>query len=458
MRLSCGQRRTRIGPGMETATGILIDGRTNRRWMVVALLFFAVTVNYVDRAVLGILKPLLDQELGWNQKDYGWMVTAFQASYALGYLLAGRFLDRVGVRLGLFLLVSLWSVAAVAHAAARSVLGFSVARSFLGLAEGGCFPGAIKAVTDWFPREQRALATGVFNTGSNAGAIACPLIVPLLAGRWGWQAAFIATGALGFLWIAAWAWLYRQPERHAGVSAAELAYIRKDPSEPAVKVPWLQLVRHRQTWAFMIGMMASAPIWWFYIFWTPDFLNKRFALDLTQSSLPLMTIFLMSSFGGIAGGWLSSTLLRRGWSLNAARKTALLVCSLCVLPVFATPLVTQVWLAVALVTLAAAAHCGYAANLYTLVSDTVPRQAVSSVVGIGGMAGSVAGMFFAQLVARVLHLTHNNYRVPFLIAASVYLIALGLIHLLLPRLEPMPLNPTWKVTPDAPAREQAHAQ
>jgi ACS family hexuronate transporter-like MFS transporter len=419
---------------------------TNRRWIVVALLFFAVMVNYIDRAVLGVLKPLLDQELGWTQKDYGWMVTAFQASYALGYLMAGRLLDRVGVRLGLLVAVSLWSVAAMAHAAARSVLTFSVARSVLGLAEGGCFPGAIKAVTDWFPKEQRALATGVFNTGSNAGAITCPLIVPLLAANWGWQGAFIATGALGFIWVAVWAWWYRQPENDSRVSAAELAYIRKDPPEPPVSVPWLELLRFRQTWAFMVGMMAAAPIWWFYIFWAPDFLNKRFSLDLTQSSLPLMTIFLVSSFGGIAGGWLSSALLRRRWSVNAARKTALLVCALCVLPVFATPLVPQVWLAVALVTLAAAAHCGFAANLFTLVSDTVPREAVSSVVGIGGMAGSVAGMFFAQLVSRVLHFTNNNYLVPFAIAASAYLLALGLIHLLVPRLEQMPVNTAWKTT------------
>lgn len=413
---------------------------THYRWGVVALLFFAITINYIDRAVLGVLKPLLDQELGWDQKDYGWMVTAFQATYAAGYLLAGRLVDRVGVRLGLLLAVSAWSVAAMAHALARSVLGFSTARAALGLAEGACFPAAIKAITEWFPKEQRALATGIFNAGSPVGAILCPLVVPWLALHWGWQGAFVATGAVGFVWVAAWGWLYQSPERHRRVSAAELAYIRKDPPESAVKIPWLELLRHRQTWAFMSGMMASAPVWWFYIFWTPDFLNKRFDLNLTQSSLPLMMIFFVSSFGGIAGGWLSSTLLRRGWTVNAARKTALLVCALCVLPVFATPLMPTVWPAVALVTLAAAAHCGYAANLFTLVSDTVPRQAVASVVGIGGMAGSLAGMGFAQVVSRVLHLTHNNYLVPFCLAASVYLLALLLIHLLLPRLEPMALS------------------
>ena len=420
---------------------------THYRWGVVALLFFAVTVNYIDRAVLGVLKPLLDQELGWDQKDFGWMVTAFQATYAAGYLLAGRLMDRIGVRVGLSLAVSAWSIAAMAHGLARSVLGFSAARSILGLAEGACFPAAIKAVTEWFPKEQRALATGIFNAGSPVGAILCPLAVPWLAGRWGWQSAFVATGAVGFVWVALWGWLYQSPDQHARVSPEELAYIRKDPPESTVKIPWLELLRHRQTWAFLLGMMASAPVWWFFIFWTPDFLNKRFGLNLTQSSLPLMIIFFVSSFGGIAGGWLSSALLRRGWSVNAARKTALLVCALCVLPVFATPLQAGLWPAVALVTLAAAAHCGYAANLYTLVSDTVPRQAVGSVVGIGGMAGSVAGMFFAQVVSRVLDFTHNNYLVPFCLAASTYSLALILIHLLLPRLETMPLERILQLGP-----------
>jgi len=410
---------------------------TRYRWVVVGLLFFAVAVNYIDRAVLGVLKPLLDKELGWSQIDYGWMVTAFQACYAAGYLFGGRLIDRIGIRVGLLLTVTLWSVAAIAHAGARSVVSFSVARSCLGLTEGGCFPAAIKAVAEWFPKEQRAFATGLFNAGSNVGAVTCPAIVPWIAAHWGWQGAFIVTGAMGFVWVAVWVWLYRDPDRNPRVSEAELAYIRKDPVEPPARIPWQELVRHRQTWAFMIGMMASAPVWWFYIFWIPDFLSKQFALNLTQSSVPLMTIFLVAGIGGISGGWLSSALMRRGWSVNAARKTALLVCSLCVLPVFLTPMLPTVWPAVALVALAAAAHCGYAANLYTLVSDTVPREAVSSVVGIGGMAGSLAGMFFAQVVSRILDFTHNNYLVPFGLCATLYLVALGLIHMLLPRLEPM---------------------
>ncbi|OQW97199.1 MAG: hypothetical protein BWK77_02425 [Verrucomicrobia bacterium A1] len=422
------------------------------RWSICALLFFATTVNYIDRAVLGVLKPVLDLAFGWNQKDYGWVVTAFQAAYALGYVGAGCLIDRIGVRIGLMLAVAVWSCAGMAHAAvglvlglgtakAMSVLGFSAARAVLGLAQGGAFPAAIKTVAEWFPRQERALATGIFNTGSNVGAIACPILVPWIANRWGWQMAFVLTGAVGFLWVAAWAWLYRSPGIHPRITQAELAWVRKDPPDPVAKVPWGTLLQHRQPWAFMVGMMASSPIWWFYIFWIPDFLNKRFGLSLTQSSLPLVSIFLLSSFGGIGGGWLSSALLRRGWTVNVARKTALLVCALCVLPVFFTPLVSEVWVAVALVTLAAAAHCGFAANLFTLVSDTVPRQAVNSVVGLGGMAGSLAGMCFAQIVSRVLHATNNNYLVPFAMAAGSYLLALGIMHLLLPRLEFMRIDP-----------------
>ena len=414
--------------------------KTHVRWMICALLFFATTINYIDRAVLGILKPLLDDDLKWTQVDYGWVVTAFQITYAAGYVLAGRLIDRIGVQLGFSLAVGLWSAAAMAHAFVHSVLGFGVARAALGLAEGGSFPAAIKTIAEWFPKEQRALATGIFNAGSNVGAIMCPLVVPWLAGHWGWQGAFLATGMVGFFWLAAWGGFYRAPDRHPWIRAAELAYIRKDPPDPPARIAWLELLGHRQTWAFMVGMAASSPIWWFYIFWAPDFLKNHFALGVEQSSLPLMTIFFASSFGGIGGGWLSSFLLRRGWTLNAARKSALLVCALCVAPVFLTPLVHTVWLAISLVALAAAAHCGFAANLFTLVSDTVPRKAVSSVVGIGGMAGSLAGMFFAQLVARILDATHNNYLVPFAIAAAAYLTALAIMHALLPRWEPMQLR------------------
>ena len=319
----------------------------------------------------------------------------------------------------------------------------SMPQAVLGVAEGGFFPAAIKTVAEWHPKEERAFATGLFNSGSSIGAVMCPLLVPWLATFWGWQSAFVSTGLVGFLWVAAWLWVCRRrPENHPRVSAAELAYIRKDPPESPGKIPWLELLRHRQVWAFTLGMVASAPIWWFYIFWAPDFLNKRYHLGLTQSSLPLMILFLAAGLGGISGGWFSSRLLKLGWSVNGARKTALLVCSLCVLPVAATPFAPEPWLAVAGISLAAAAHCGYAANLFTLVSDTVPKQAISSVVGIGGMASAIAGMFFAQLVSRILEATNNNYVVPFAIAATTYSVALLLIHLLLPKLEPMTFKPS----------------
>lgn len=410
------------------------------RWIICALLFLATTINYIDRAVLGVLKPTLEKELGWTQVDYGWIVTAFQLAYALGYVGAGRLFDKIGVRVGYLLSVSLWSVAAMAHAVARSVFGFCVARAGLGLAEGGNFPAAVKTVAEWFPREERAFATGLFNAGSNIGAVACPLVVPWLADRWGWQSAFLVTGAIGFVWVVLWAVLYRQPRQHPWVNAAELAHIEKDPPDPPAKVPWLVLLRHRQTWAFVVGMVASAPVWWFYIYWIPDFLNKQYHLKLTQSSGPLIAIFLIADVGGIAGGWLSSHLIKRGWTVNAARKTTLLVCSLCVVPVFLTPLVGNLWVSVALVALAASAHCAFAANLFTLVSDTAPRKAVSSVVGIGGMASAIAGMFSAQLIGRVLHLTNNNYFVPFALASGAYLVALGIMHALTPKLEPMKLE------------------
>src|SRR5215469_6749029 len=401
------------------------------RWTIVALLFLATTVNYLDRAVLGVLKPVLDVDLGWNQIDYGWMVTAFQATYAVGYVLAGRWFDETGVRVGLLIAVTAWSFAAGAHALAHTVFGFVIARSLLGLAEGGFFPAAVKAVGQWFPQRERAFATGLFNSGSNAGAIICPAIVPFLAAWWGWRGAFMFLGVVGFAWVGLWAGLYpkAKPSVTRGTPATILA--------PRDAVPWLRLFRHRQTWAYIAGTTASAPIWWFYVFWAPDFFSKRYGLNLTQSSLPLMCIFLVAGLGGIVGGWFSCFLLRRGCTLNAARKVAFLAFGICAVPVFIAPLTPNYFVAVALVAVAAAAHCGYAANLYALATDTVPANAVASLVGIGGMAGAVAGMFFAQFISRILSMTHNNYMAPFAVAASGYLLGLACIHLLLPNLESM---------------------
>ncbi|MBI4324351.1 MAG: MFS transporter, partial [Chloroflexi bacterium] len=374
--------------------------------------------------------------LGWSEIDYSDIVLAFQLAYAVGYALGGRVMDRIGVRIGYSLAVLLWSLAAMSHAAVRSVMGFSVARFGLGLAEGGNFPAAIKTITEWFPQRERALATGIFNAGSNVGALITPLLVPWITIQFGWPAAFLVTGSFGFIWLAVWIGCYQSPEQHPRVSPVELAYIRSDAPDPVVKLPWLELLRHRQTWAFVVGMFMSSPIWWFYLYWIPDFLHKRHGLDLIHLGPPLVVIYLMTDVGSIGGGWLSSALIKCGWSVNAGRKTALLVCALCAVPVFAASIVSHLWTAVFLVGLAASAHQGFSANLYTLVSDTVPRQAVSSVVGIGGMAGAIGGMFIAKLAGYVLEWT-GNYLVLFLIASSAYLVALLIIHLLLPRLQPM---------------------
>ncbi len=428
------------------------DNPTHVRWTICGLLFFATTINYIDRAVFGILGPMLGEEFKWSEIEYSRMIMAFQLTYAIGYVFSGRLLDLIGVRIGFLLIVGAWSAAAVAHGfvqfvphdlrwtfgdglvLAVPVIAFGAARAALGLAEGGGFPAAVKTVAEWFPKEQRALATGIFNAGSNAGAISCPLLVPLLVERWGWPGAFYATGAVGFVWLLAWWWWYRSAEEHPGVSPAELAYIRKDPPDSGLRIPWLQLFGYRQTWAFMAGMAASAPIWWFYIFWGPKFLKTQFDIDLAGSSLPLAMIFLGASFGGIGGGWLSSALIRRGWSVMVSRKVALLVCALCAVPVLATPMVGNVWLAVLLIGLAAAAHCGYAANLFTFVSDTMPRQAVGSVVGIGGMTSALVAILFAELTGRVLQ-AGSGYQLLFTIASTAYLVALLLMHLLVPRMK-----------------------
>jgi ACS family hexuronate transporter-like MFS transporter len=433
------------------------------RWGICGLLFFATTLNYIDRQVIGILKPELAKQLGWNEIDYSNIVFAFQVAYAIGYAGAGRLIDRLGVRLGYALAVLFWSLAAMAHALTRliptedrlggwipwvhsapswllvipmTVLGFMAARFALGLAEGGNFPAAVKTVSEWFPKKERALATGIFNAGSNVGALVAPLLVPWLTLKFGWPMAFLVTGGLGIIWLVVWWPLYQDPDKHPRVSPAELAYIRSDPPDPVVKIPWLSLLRYRQTWAFVVGMFLSGPVWWFYLFWIPDFLNKQYGLNLLELGPPLVTIYLMTDVGSIGGGWLSSWLLRRGWSVNAARKTAMLVCALCVVPVFAASSVANLWVATVLVGLAASAHQGFSANLYTLVSDTAPRKVVSSIVGLGGMAAAVGGMLIAKLAGYVLQWT-GEYRLLFLIAACAYLVNLLIIHLLNPRLEPM---------------------
>lgn len=408
------------------------------RWTICALLFFATTINYLDRQVLGLLAPELQKSIGWSEAEYGGIVASFQAAYAIGLLAAGGIMDRIGTRAGFSLSLIFWSVAAMAHALANSARGFGVARFALGLGEAGNFPAAVKTVAEWFPRKERALATGVFNSGSNVGAIVAPLLVPWLAINYGWRSAFIVTGAVGFIWLAFWLALYRRPEEHPRLSPAELAYIRSDALESTEKVPWARLLGFRQTWAFAAGKFLTDPVWWFYLSWLPKFLNKEYgiAIDPAKIGPPLVVIYLMADVGSIGGGWLSSYFIRRGLDANRARKTAMLLCALCVVPIIFASKASNMWTAVILIGLAAAAHQGWSANLFTLVSDMFPRRAVGSVVGIGGMAGAIGGMLVAGAVGLLLQATDGNYTPVFVIAGFAYLVALAVIHLLVPRLTP----------------------
>jgi MFS transporter, ACS family, hexuronate transporter len=327
------------------------------------------------------------------------------------------------------------ALAVVGLTYSASVAGFIVARLALGFGEAGNFPAAIKVVAEWFPKRERAFATGLFNSGTNIGALVTPLVVPWITLQWGWYWAFVATGALGFLWLALWAFTYERPERHPRVGAAELAHIRSDPADVATRVPWRTLLTHRQTWAFALGKFLTDPVWWLYLFWVPDFLHRNHGIDLSTMGPPLVAIYLIADIGSIGGGWLSSRLIQRGWTVNAGRKTAMLACALSVLPMVFASGAKDLWVAVGLISLAAAAHQGWSANLFTLVSDMFPRQAIGSVVGFGGMAGAVGGMLIAKVTGYILDAT-GSYVPIFLMAAFAYVVALGVIHLLVPRLDP----------------------
>ena len=403
------------------------------RWTICALLFFATTINYMDRQVIGLLKPTLMGDLHWTETDFGDIVATFSLFYAFGYVGVGRLMDKVGVRLGLSCSVAVWSLFACLHAAMSSVLGFKFVRGGLGIAEGGNFPACIKTIAEWFPVKERALATGIFNAGSNVGAVAAPIIVPLLLLFASWRVAFLVTGAVGFAWVIAWLLIYRKPEEHPKLSAAELAYIRSDPVIDQVRIPWLELLRYRGTWANIAGTCLSAPVWWFYLNWVPGFLSKRFDVNLMDAMLPLIAIYCMADIGSVGGGWLSSHLIKRGVKTLRARKITFLVCGLCVLPVFLAADVTNLWLAVLLIGVAASAHQGYSANVYTIVSDTMPQSAVGSVVGIGGFCAYIVSMFVSMGVGRLLDATNGNYRILFGIASSLYLIGLVIMHLILPK-------------------------
>ena len=445
-------------PGPAPGASLLAPRIGRFRWTICGLLFFAATINYIDRQVIGILKPTLQAEFGWSEIDYGDIVFAFQLAYGIGLLAAGRMIDWLGARTGFAVAIVIWSVAAMAHAEAAvfgpaaagvlalvgltysaSVAGFIVARLALGFGEAGNFPAAIKVVAEWFPKRERAFATGLFNSGTNIGALVTPLVVPWITIRWGWYWAFIATGAIGFLWLAAWWVTYDKPENHPRLTASELAHIRSDPPDLTTRVPWRSLMGHRQTWAFAIGKFLTDPVWWLYLFWVPDFLHRNHGINLSTMGPPLVAIYLIADIGSIGGGWLSSWLIKRGWTVNAARKTAMLACALSVLPMVFASGAKDLWVAVALISVAAAAHQGWSANLFTLVSDMFPKHAIGSVVGFGGMAGAVGGMLIAKLTGYLLQAT-GSYVPVFLIAAFAYVIALSIIHLLVPRLDPAPLK------------------
>jgi ACS family hexuronate transporter-like MFS transporter len=428
------------------------------RWVICGLLFFASTINYVDRQVIGILKTTLQAEFGWSEIDYADIIFAFQMAYAIAFLFAGRMIDWLGTKKGYVVALVIWSIAAIAHAEApvfggaaasvlavlglsysASVAGFIVARLALGFGEAGNFPAAVKVTAEWFPRKERAFATGLFNSGTNIGALVTPLVVPWITLHWGWYWAFVITGALGFLWLFFWIPLYTLPENNKHVGPAELAHIKSDPPDPPTHIPWLKLLRYRQTWAFALGKFLTDPVWWLYLFWIPDFLNRSYGINLGTIGLPLVAIYLIADVGSIGGGWLSSAFIKRGWSVNAGRKTAMLVCALAVLPMAFASKATDLWAAVALVGLAASAHQGWSANLFTLTSDMFPRHAVGSVVGLGGFAGAVGGMLIAKITGYILQTT-GSYIPIFFMAAFAYLVALLVIHILVPRMEPVRLE------------------
>jgi MFS transporter, ACS family, hexuronate transporter len=437
----------------------------NFRWAICSLLFFSVAINYIDRNIIGILKKPLSDELGWSETDYAHIAAAFQFAYAFGYLFGGRLVDRIGVKRGLTFAVGGWSLAAAAHglcsllphdrilefsvpwfASASRVLtfavpftaaGFIAARIALGLAEGGNFPGAIKTVAEWFPVRERALATGVFNAGTNVGAILCPFAVPHLYAAWGWPVTFYVTGMLGLLWLAAWWWLYDNPERHPRLSPTELAYIRSgEPSSSGqheAAMPWASVFRYRAVWAYIAAGILAAPVWNIYMFFLPDFLQKKYHLSLVAVGDWTALFYVIASFGGIAGGWVAGRLLGRGWSVNAARKIALLSCAIAVVPIFFAPHAPSIWLTVAIVGLAGSAHQGWSANLYSFVSDTMPKRAVSTVVGLGGFVTYFTGGAMTEVIGLILKRT-GSYSSIFAAASLMYLLALLVVHLLVPRI------------------------
>lgn len=417
----------------------------NYRWTICALVFFATTVNYIDRQVIGILKPLLETNLGIGEKEYSHIIMVFQLCYAFGMAVAGRLIDKFGTKIGYGISVAFWSVAAMGHALARNALGFGFWRGLLGISESGNFPAAIKTVAEWFPKKERALATGIFNSGTNVGAIVAPLVVPAMIAAWGWQAAFIATGALGFIWIVFWFIIYEVPEKHRKIKTTELAYIHGDTEEEGdenKQIPWIKLLKYRQTWLFFIGKGLTDPIWWFYLFWIPGWLTqvRGTGLDIKSFGLPLAFIYSATTVGSIGGGWVSSWMIRKGVSAYKARRNTMLIFALLVTPIiFAQSSAISTWGAVCLIALAAASHQAWSANIYTTVSDAFPKKAVSSVTGFGGMAGALGGAFISYIAGAILNFykkaghIETGYVIMFSIAGSAYLIAWVIMNVFRPR-------------------------
>ena len=409
------------------------------RYGILALLFFGTTINYIDRQVIGLLKPTLEKEFNWTETDYSNIVMAFSAAYAIGLMGFGRWIDKIGTKLGYSVSVFFWSIAAVAHAFAKSTFGFGLARVGLGVAEAGNFPAAIKSVAEWFPKKERALATGIFNSGANVGAVVAPIMVPAILGAYGWQEAFVITGAVGFIWLIFWWKFYETPARHKKISKEEFDYIHSDNEVvSAIEVPvkWTALFKIKQTWAFIFGKLLTDPVWWFFLFWLPSYFSETFNLDLKKPSLPLVIVYTATTIGSIGGGFLSSYLIKKGWNVQRARKTTMFIIALCVLPIMLAQFTKNIWVAVGLISLAAAAHQAWSANIFTTVSDYFPKKDISSVVGIGGMAGSVGGILFPLAIGMILDhykLLGNitaGYNIIFIMCGSAYLLAWIVMHFL----------------------------
>jgi ACS family hexuronate transporter-like MFS transporter len=409
---------------------------SHQRWVVCGFLFFATVIAYVDRGVIGYLEKFLESIIpGLNSVTYGYITATWTFAYAVGMLLAGGLTDKLGTRKAFAIAIGLWSVAAMLPGAAFSVSTLGIAMFLIGLGEAANFPACIKAIAEWFPKRERALATGIFNSGANIGNVVVPLIVPTLVALVTWRGTFVVTGAFGIIWLICWLIYYRRPEQHRSVSRAELDLILSDPAEERKTVPWSRVLPRKETWAFAIGKFLTDPIWWFYLFWLPRYLQSTFGLSLTQDRLPLVIVYCISTVGSIGGGWISSALLGAGKSVNFSRKVAMLICALCVVPIFAAPFIHQLWVVVGLVGLATAAHQGWSANLFTLTSDMFPKAAVGSVIGIGGMSGAVGGVLLQLTTGYIVKIT-NSYVPLFVTACLAYLLALIIIHAITPRLAP----------------------